>query len=593
MQPTAAPERPPARPVRSRLGSLDTLAKVLLGLIACLVIYPIARSVIGIFTDTATADGQAATEGIDSSILPVLGNTALMVGGGSLLALIGGATLAWINERTDGSFRGLGGFMPVAPLLLPGITGVLGWVVLLDPRVGLANGVLRDILGLIGIHPNEGPIDLYSMGGLIVVTGLHLVPIVYLVVSAALKNLDPAIEEASRISGARPLRTALRVTLPAIAPALARGWLLGVINGIGLFTVPVIIGTNARIEVVSVRIWRLLTNYPSRPDAALLLAAGMLVVILALTLVQRYLIPSGRQATISGRGVRAAPLRLGKLRHVARLLVIAYLLVALVLPILGLLIVSFSPFWSSSVPWSHLTTANFEFVLSDLSAFSALGNSLILAAVVASLAMLVTGFLMLNAHQRKGQDGQRRGGKKPKHQHGDSRRQKLVDTVTTLPATVPHSLIGVSFILAFGGAPFNLYGTVFILLLAYFTMEIPYAANSASAAVGVVGNELGEASRIFGASERRTLRKILLPLVLPGLAAGWVLVFIHVLGEVTVSSMLSGVSNPVVGSVLLDMWTQGNFPRMTAFAIIIWLIASLAVLIMLRLSNRRFTRATS
>ncbi|GAA5003797.1 ABC transporter permease [Streptomyces hyderabadensis] len=565
---------------------MDTLSAVLLVLIALLVIYPMARTVIGLFS--ATSD--SGDLGIDSSLLSVLWNTLVVVGGGSILALVCGATLAWINERTDGGFRGLGDFMPVAPLLLPAVTGVLGWVVLLDPRIGLLNVLIRTLLSYVGIDLADGPIDIYSMGGMVAITGLHLVPVVYLIVSAALRNLDPAIEEASRINGAGPLRTAVRVTLPAVAPALAGAWLLGIINGIGLFSVPVILGTNARIEVLSVRIWRYLTDYPSNPDAALVLAAGMLVVILALRTVQKYLVPSGRQATIGGRGVRATRMRLGPFRLLTRLLVAGYIAAAVVLPVLGLLLVSVEPFWSMKIRWGQLSLVNYQNVLGNTQTLRSLLTSLGLAAVCATVAMLVAGFLMLYAHQRRGTGGRRRGGKRRDGQ--ESGHKRVIDFVTSLPATIPHSLIGVSFILAFSGKPFGLYGTVFILLLAYLTMEMPYAASAAGTATSVVGNELAEASRIFGASERRTVGRILLPLVLPGLAAGWVLVFIHILGEVTASSLLSGSSNPVVGRVLLDLWGQGNFPQMTALAIVIWLISSVFVLLMLRLSNRRFARAT-
>ncbi len=556
---------------------------VILAMIGGLVVYPIVRSVFSI------AGTEGGFDGLDSSLGPVLWNTVVVVGGGSILALVGGGALAWINERTDGGFKGLGSFMPVAPLLLPAITGVLGWVVLLDPRVGLLNSWIRSLAGWFGVTITEGPINVFTMPWLIIATGLHLVPVVYLITAAALRNLDPSIEEASRISGAGPLKTAFKVTFPAIGPALAGAWLLSVINGIGMFSVPVILGTSAKIEVISVRIWRYLTDFPSHPGAALVLAVLMLVVILALKLIQSRVVPAGRQATIGGKGTRAAPMRLGKLKILTRLFVLAYIAVTVVLPVLGLFLVSLQRFWSVKIPWEQLSFYNYQYILSNALTYTALKNSLILGAVGATLAMAVAAFLMLYAHSRKGAGGRRVGGRRRDGAGGGIR--GWTDFVTALPATIPHSLIGVSFILAFSVAPFFLYGTIAMLLLAHFTMQVPYAASAASAATSVVGQELGEASRIFGANERRTMRKILFPLILPGLAAGWVLVFIHILGEVTASAMLSGAANPVVGSVLLDLWTQGNFPAMTAFSIIVWLIASVLVLVLLRLSNRRFARS--
>jgi iron(III) transport system permease protein len=565
-----------------RLTPLGAAAAGLLAGIAFLIVYPVTRMIGTVLTDAAGPAGL----GIDRSIWTVVWNTIIVVAGGSSVALVFGAVLALINERTDGGFRGLGSFMPVAPLMLPSITGVLGWVVLFDPRVGLVNVALRGLFGLGGADA-EGPFNIYSMGGLLFAVSIHLVPTVYLVVSAALRNLDPAVEEASRICGAGPLATAWRVTFPAIRPALFEGWLLSLINGIGMFSVPVILGTGARIELISVRIWVYLTNYPNNQAGALALAGAMLLAVLGLRLAQWRFLPATRQAVIGGKGVRSAPTRLGLLRYLTRSLIIVYIVLSLVLPVLALALVSLESFWTAQVPWDRLSLINYQRVLSENpQTFRALANSLLLASIGATAAIAAAGFLMLYAHQRPTAT---RGRWRQRGQAAPGWKG-LVDFVTTLPATLPHSLIAVSFILAFSRAPFDIYGTIWILLLAYLTMEIPYAASAAKSATNVIGKELTEASRIFRASAGHTMLRILLPLAMPGLAAGWVLVFIHILGEVTASAILSGNSNPVVGSVLLDLWRQGNFPMMTAFALIIWLIASLLVVIMLRLNNRSLGR---
>ncbi len=553
------------------------LAGVLLAAIAFLVVYPLAIMAITLVADST--DGQPL--GLDGSLLPVLWNTAVVVVGSSVGALVFGTLLALINERTDGGFRGVGNFMPVAPLMLPSITGVLGWVVLCDPRVGLINVMLRKLLGM-DVAGGEGPFNIYTMPGLLFVMALHMVPTVYLVVAAALRNIDPSVEEASRVSGAGPLQTGLRVTLPAVRPALFEAWLLTVIGGIGIFSVPVILGTGAKIEVVSVRIWSYLTAFPSNQRAALVLASAMLLVVLSLRFVQKRLLKAGRSAVIGGRGVRSSPIRIGPLRYLTKTLVAGYVVVSLILPLMGLILVSLEPFWTANVPWERLSLANYEKILTQNPVtIRALVNSLVLASVVATVAMAVVGFLMLHAHQQ-GPHG--RGGKKAKRRPRTEFRG-IVDLVTSLPTTIPHSLVGVSFILAFSRAPLDVYGTIWILMMAMLMMEIPYAAGAARSATSVIGHELVEASRVFRATPGETMRRVLLPLVLPGLAAGWVLVFIKSVGEVTASAMLSGSSNPVVGSVLLDLWRQGNFPMMVAFALIVWAIGSALVLIMLKLND--------
>ncbi|WP_181164662.1 ABC transporter permease [Amaricoccus solimangrovi] len=556
---------------------IGLLATALLIGVGFLVLYPVFLLIERVIANPGE-DGL----GIDASIWGTLLNTFLIVGGSSILALAFGSLLAIINERTDGSIRGLGTFMPVAPLMLPSITGVLGWVVLFDPRVGMVNVILRDVFGF-AAGSGEGPINVYSWGGMLLAYTVHLVPAIYLIIAAALRSLDPSVEEASRIFGAGPIRTWWRVTLPAIRPALFEAWLLSVINAIAMFAVPVILGTGAGVEVISVSIWTYLTQYPPNQQAAIVLAGGMLAVVLLLRGIQWRLVPSGRQAVIGGRGVRGTMASLGALRHVARAIVIGYILISLVLPLIGLFIVSLEPFWTANVPWERLSFSNYTRILTqNPTTIRALVNSLILAAMGATIFMAVAAFLRLYARQSTGQTGK---GLFSRSFDG------IVDFVTSMPATLPHSMVGVAFILAFSRWPLDLYGTIWILLLAHAVMELPYASASAKSAASFIGRELAESSRIFRASEGTTMWRILVPLALPGLAAGWVLVFIKILGEVTASAILAGTSNPVVGSVLLDLWLQGNFPMMTAFALIIWVITSVLVILVLWLNNRNLARA--
>ncbi|ODT83715.1 MAG: hypothetical protein ABS76_02020 [Pelagibacterium sp. SCN 64-44] len=574
--PTLA-NKAPNRLARWRWRPTSVVANALLIGIAFLMIYPTIQ-LIALILRGDDLGGVGLGPGIEG----VLWNTFVMVASSSVIALIFSTALALIAERTDGGLPGIGNFMPVAPLMLPSVTGVLGWVVLFDPRIGFVNVALRWMMGqpLIGGY---GPIDIYTMQGMIFALSIHLVPAIYLITSSALRSLDPAIEEASRISGAGPLRTWITVTLPAIRPAIFEAWLLSIINGIAIFAVPVILGTAGKIEVVSVRIYRYFTDYPANEKAALTLALGMLVVVLALRAAQWKFLPSGRHATIGGRGVRHAPARLGVWRYVTRAVFIGYILISLVLPLIALMVVSLQPFWSLN--FSNLSFSNYFTVLTVNPATTrALANSLFLATTGATIIMIIAGYLMLYANHF--------GTTAPRGRRFQLKGYKgLVDFVTTMPATFPHTLVGVAFILAFSRWPLDLYGTIWILFFAYLLMEIPYASTAARSAALLVGKELSESSRVFRASEQTTMRRILLPLSMPGLAAGWVLVFIHMMGEVTASAILSGTSNGVVGAVLLDLWENGSFPLMTAFALVIWLIATCMMCFVLWLNNRGLERS--
>ena len=560
---------------RLKLTPFSTVLWLLLLAIVVLVVYPLGVAIVYEFDNIVQSIDTITNGPLARTVPTVLWNTAIVVFGATFLALIVGSILAWINERSDASLGFIGQLLPLCALIVPPVAGVIGWAVLLDPRAGLLNFPLRQLLEVFGISSRVGPFNIYTMTGLVMITGLYTVPYVFLVVSAALQRVDPAMEEASRTSGAGPLKTMMRVTLPAIKPAFAAAILLGFISGVSLFSVPAVLGGGARIDVISVFIFRLLQAYPAQTGPAITLSIGLLVIVQIMLLLQNVIAQPGRNAAISGKGFRHTPVRLGRLRWVAYSLAVLYLIAASVLPILGLLLVSLQPFWTPAVNFATLTLANFNFVLfENRQTVSALINSLTLGFIVASFNMLVTGAIALHFNR-----------------NGVARR--IADIFTALPATIPHTVIGVAFILAFSREPVRIYGTTTILLLAYIVMTISYAARASASAAASIGTELAEASRVSKASDLRTLWKISLPLAMPGLVAGWIMVFVHTVGEVTASAFLSGTHNPVIGRVLLDLWNFGNFPQVAALALIITLISTTLVGLMLFITRRGQRTATS
>lgn len=544
-----------------------------LALVACFLIFPLGTAVLRTLGD-APAGIDAIVKSLESGILlRVLRNTAIVVFGGALLATVVGAVLAFINERTDGSLGAAGELLPLGPMIVPPIAGVIGWAILLDPSVGLVNAVLRGLLGWVGVTAENGPLDIYTPTGLVFVTGLYLVPYVYLIVAAALRGLDAALDEASRVHGAPPLRTMLRVTLPAVRPAIAAAALTAVIGGIGLFSVPIVLGTAARMDVISVHVYRLFEQFPPQTATGLLLSAGMVAVVQSLLLAQRWLVPAEGHAVIGGRGGRAGLIRLGRWRRPAKALAISYLVATSVLPVLGLAIVSLQPFWTPLIDTAQFTLANYAFVLFENGPTSrAFLTSLGLGAATATAAVLIAALLLLGSRQSRGVVS------------------RAADIVMTLPATLPHTVIGVAFLITFTPAPFKLYGTVTILFLAYLAMALPFAARAAEAAASGIGADLTEASRIAGAGRARTFLRILLPLSLPGLMAGWIIVFIHTAGEVTASSLLAGARNPVIGRVMTELWVFGSFPQLAAMSIVVTAVTSTGVAVMLYLTRRATLR---
>ncbi|HVA23565.1 MAG TPA: iron ABC transporter permease [Chloroflexota bacterium] len=574
--------QPLARPFpRTRLpislSGTSAVIWLLLAAIAAAILYPLILSIARVAGDVVAGTDTVRAQDLGGTQFQVYANTVVLVVTAGGLAMIVGSLLAWINERTDGTLWDLGRVVPLAPLLVHPLASASGWIVLLDQRVGLVNNWIRSGLGLVHVDWSSGPINIYSFPGLIFISSLQLVPFVFLIVSGALASLDPGLEEASRIHGAGPAKTLFKVTLPAIRPALANAAVVTAILGIGLFTVPIVIGTGARIDVLSVRIYNLINaGFPPRNALALVLAAALMVVIQGLLLLQRAAVQAGHHAAVSGRGFRSAKVELGRWRVWARVFVLGYFIVTAVLPAIGLIMVSLQRFWSPTVDLAQMGLANFHYVLFENPGTSqALLRSVALAAVGATLVMLVAAVLMLQVDR------------------GDGIARQVADVLTAVPATIPATVLGVGMLIAFSRPPIRLYGSPLLLLLAYVIVGLPFASRTAAAAASEIGPEMAEASRVCRGSGRTTFFRILLPLALPGLAAGWILNFVLMVGETTASALLSGTGNLVIGRVLLDLWANGSFPQMASLALIMSAINAACILAVLRLTRRSIQVALS
>jgi len=563
---------PAAQEPARRARTMDEAGLVTWACLAILVLllsWPLGYAIWTVFADAETGLASLTRVAENGSLGRVVWNTTWVVLGSTAVAVTIGSVFAWVSERTDAQIPGFGDLLPLAPLLVPPIAGVMGWCILLDPRVGLANIQIRRLLEPFGLAPTVGPLNVYTGWGLVLVTALFLVPYVYLLVSAALRRLDPSLEEASRVGGAGPIRTLMRITLPAVTPAILAAALLSIVGALGLFSVPVVLGTAARIDVLSVYLFRLFESYPPQTALALVLAAGMVATVQGLLMVQRLLVGRGRHATVGGRGFRGTRVRLGPMRHVVRAVAVLYLAATALAPLVGLVIVSTQSFWTPIINWSRASLVNYRAVLFESAgAKAAFFNSLSQGAAVATVATLLGAIVVLRTR------------------HGAMLAGRIADGVTTLPAVLPHTVIGIAFLLAFGPAPFRLYGTAAILFLAYLAMALPYAGQAAIAAAGSIGRELGEASRVAGADAGRTFRRILLPVALPGLAAGWAMIFIHTAGEVSASALLAGTNNPVIGRVMMDLWAFGSYPQVAALAVLTAVVNAVMIAIVLRFGRR-------
>jgi iron(III) transport system permease protein len=543
-------------PLRIFSGIFVTFEKVLLAAALALVIVPVAVMLISSFAGNGGLSVSSFLEFMTApATVTVLRNTFIVVISSCLFALSVGAVFAWVNERTDASSGFMAEILPLVPLLIPQIAVVTGWVTLLSPQAGYLNALIKAILLWLGIELSSPPLNIFTYVGLIYVTTLYLIPYAYLIISSALQQLDPSLEEAGRVNGASPVRTLVRITLPAIAPALLNAGIIVFIFGISLFSVPIVIGTAAGIDVLAVRVYRLLYNYPPRMDQVLALSVLMMAFVQVAVAVQALVGRLGKFSVIGGKGQSLTRVELGFWRFPAKSLFILYILLTTVLPLAALVILSLQPFWSPRITLTTLSLQNFGYVLLENGiSVRALWNSIVLGVVGATIGMLIAAILVTQARA------------------ASSWFQSAVEALTALPATIPQTVLGVAVLVTFSGGVFKLHGTLAILLLAYLLITLPQSMRSARVAVLQVGQDLVEAARIAKASPSKLFIRIMLPLMRPGLIAGWVILFISISGELTASALLSGTNNPVVGLVLLDLWENGSFPQLAAISVVMTIL---------------------
>ncbi len=495
-------------------------------------------------------------------------NTAILVAVPGVLSVAIGSFFAWVNERTDAKMGAVSTMLPLAPLVLPQIALSVGWIFLADANSGVLNVFLRGLLGHVGVHLQSGPFDIDSWYGMIFLYTIVLVPLVHIMISAALRNLDPALEEAARVSGAPVWRTLRTVSLPAIRPAIGASCFLVLLMGVAQYSVPRTIGVSARIDVLSTYLVRLFQGFPPKTGSAVFVGVLVLVVMAAAWLLERRLTSRQSHSTIGGRSQAPSLVRLGPLRWVVRAIMLCYLALASLLPLIALLIVAFLPYWTSHPDFSAMTLANFQTYFSDDGFRKALTDSAALGAIGATVGVLIAGVLVSFARLRGG------------------RMVRGIDMVARAPGAISHIVLAVAFLIALGGAPFYLANTLRILILVYVVMNLPQAWVAASTSVDQIGQPLTEASSISGASSLRTMVRIHLPLMAGGLAAAWAMLFVVIVGDLNASSILASPDTPVVGSVILSIFDNGTYSQLAALGSIIAVASGVVVTLVMLLTRR-------
>ena len=559
-------------PARGRLPAQGLLPATVAALVAYLTLLPLIFLLYGTFF-TPTVGGVAGTFTLqnyvraytDRSAAGILLDSLTFAVGAALVAFAIGATLAWITERTDTPLRGLFFAMSLIPLIIPGILFTLSWIFLLSPRIGLLNLWIARLLAL-----GAPPFDIYSMGGMIWVEGLHWSPVVYLMMSAAFRSMDPALEEAAVMSGGGVLQTLYHITLKLNVPAILGAFLILFLRGLETFEVPAIIGLPAGIRVLTSKIYLAVKGYPS--DFGLAGAYSTMLLLVTLTglyLYGRVTREASRYATVTGKGFRPRVIDLGPWRYLTAALIVAYLALLVGLPVFVLLWNSVLPFYMkpSLAALSMLTTKNFIFVLAVPKTTRAVVNSIGLAIGSATIIMLMTSVIAwITVRSRL--PG-----------------RWLLDHLATLPLIFPGVVMGVALIWVYVTLPIPIYGTIWILLVAYVTRYLPYGMRTTSAALLQIHRELEEAAETSGAGWWRMFQNVVLPLLRPALLAGWMYVVIVSMRELSSSILLWGPGAEVLPVWIFDLWQTGHPQELSALGLML-----VAVLFALAILSQHLTR---
>ncbi len=558
---------------RPRYRAITALVVVLAALVFVAIFFPL-----GIILQRALLPNWKpdfalwATTLSQPDLMVAVRNTLIIAFLNTIISVPIGIFFAWLVERTDARWGALSRLLPVIPLLLPPVAMTIGWLFLADPRAGFLAAPLQSLFKMLGLAIDPSALAVQSWGGLVLLYVLFSVPHVYVVAAAAFGSLDPSLEEAARIFGKGRLKCFWSISVPAIRHAVGSSALLTIISSFGLYSIPALLGTAARIDVLSVYIYRLLNaSYPPKIGQAVVLGVVLIVVIGLLWLTQRRIASSTGHAQIGGMGVRPNLIGLGAWRWPARILLLLYVTLTSILPLLALFVVSLQPFWRSTIVFDQLSFANFFEFWSDRQSRTAIINSAWLAVLTTTAVVLIAGILSIV--------GKNIGGAK----------EKWLGVLTKVPSAIPHIVFAVGVLVTFGFAPFFLNGTWLIIFICYLAVYIPQASIAAESAVQQVGNQLVEASRIFGARPGRTFRTVQLPLILPGLAAGWALIFTLVVGELNAAAILAGPRNPVIGYLILALFDNGTYSQLAALGSIIGIVSGITVSAALLFARPRFS----
>jgi iron(III) transport system permease protein len=530
----------PARSRRRGPGILGTAALLLV--VGYLVVVPLVR-----LQALAVADGGSAWETAWSAdgVGGVVATTVALALGSLVIAMVLGTGLAALAVRLPPRWRWLS-VVPILPIVIPAVASVTGWAFLFAPRAGYLNALLR-MLPFVPSADGSGPVDVYTVPWIVIVTGIGLSAFPYVFVRTGLLNLDHHLTEAAQAAGSSPWRVLFRVQLPLLRPVLVYGGGIALLLGLGQFTAPLLLGTANGVEVLTTRMYTYAAEPPTDFGAAAAVGSPLLLLGVAVVLAQRAalgdesrFVTHGGKSRAVGRPVRWAPWPIA-----------VYGVFAVLLPLLALVAVALSPFYSSTISPGSFTLVNFTRLFATPFVLESIGTSLLTSVAGVALALPLGYLVATVVHAR--------------------RRPwlcRVLDLVVNLPLGVPAVIFGAGFLFTYTRPPLVLYGTDWVIILVYVTLMLPYASRMLLAARLALGDDYVAASRAAGAGPLRTHLQTILPLMRPAIGGAAALMFVLLTHEFSASLLVRSGTTQVMGTKLYDLWSGGSYPQVAAMALV-------------------------
>ena len=500
-----------------------------------------------------------------------LKNTLIAATATMILGTVLAFPLAWLVGRTNLYGRKFFRSLFVLTYMVPPYVGAMAWLRLLNPNVGTINTVLRTIFGMAA--DSTGPLNIYTLGGLIWVLTTFYYPYAFITISRAMEKMDPSLEEASRVSGASPLKTVATVTLPMMTPSLIAGALLVFVCAASCYGIPSIIGAPGKVHTVTTRIIEYYGLGTQGLNDATGLAVFLMVIAIIILYVSDFVVAKRQYITVSGKSTRPNIVDLRGWRIPMTCLVGLFAVIVILIPFATILTTSFKVDVGKKLTEAgNFTFRQWKEVFSRIETANCLKNSLIYGAVTATVGIVIacTMSYLLQRTRVKG--------------------RKIPDFMITLGSGTPSVVIALGLIMTMkGNFGVNIYNTAYIMIVAYLIKYLMMGMRTVVSAMSQIHVSLEECSQISGASWPKTMFKITGPLIFPSIAAGWFLIFIPSFYELSMTTLLYSNSTKTIGFQLYEYWTFTSQPQSCAMAFGILMIVVILNFVLNRLTKGEFS----